>query len=356
MTQDVQFVAPFFVLEGDEGTGKGTVAKKVVQKLTAKGIEFVHTREPGGTELGEVLRQQLLLKREQPLEHVTHILLHQAYRKEHIEKVILPALYAGKVVLCERFFMSTLALNVMPYMETNPELYQLFMDTMPYIGSTVIEPVSVILDIEDEAVRKARLTDRELDFYESRTPEELQATSNAYKMFQKHPASITLDATKSPDELADHIVERIEAQLKQAKEQAREFAEQEAKREEATAAAEQGIEIPEELRELDGGVAAEPVKEEAPFNLEEAVEGFLAENLVPALFNHDPEQVERYLPVARSYVLSIFNQIQDPGLFLGQNRAQLRTNMHSIFHYGHQMDLIRERQNTPAETAEAVAE
>ncbi|WDS62190.1 thymidylate kinase [Pseudomonas phage D6] len=354
MTQDVQFVAPFFVLEGDEGTGKGTVATKVVERLTAKGIEFVHTREPGGTELGEVLRQQLLLKREEPLEKVTHILLHQAYRKEHIEKVILPALYSGKVVLCERFFMSTLALNIMPYIETQPELYQLFMDTMPYIGSNVIEPVTLILDIEDEAVRKARLTDRELDFYESRTPEELEATSNAYKMFQKHPTSVTLDATKSPDELADHIVAQIEAQLAQAKEKAREFAEQEAKREQAAAQAEQNIEIPAELRELDSGVAEQPVVEEPTFNLEESVEGFLAENLVPALFNHDASQVEKYLPLARSFVLSIYNQIQDPGLFVGQNRAQLRTNMHSIFHYGHQMDLIRDRSNAPA--AEAVAE
>jgi dTMP kinase len=340
MTQDVQFVAPFIVLEGDEGVGKGTVAKLVAKQLEIKGIPHVHTFEPGGTELGGVLRQQLLMKREQPLEKETHILLHQAYRKEHIEKVILPALHSGKVVVCERFFMSTLALNVMPYIKEEEQLYQLFMDTMPHVASDVVEPVTFLLNIDDDAVRKERLAGRDLDAYESRTAEELQATSDAYKMFQKHPTTITLDATKSPEELADHIVAQIEAQLDAAKKQAAEFAEQEAKQLAAPVA---DMAVPDELKAL------EPIVEEKPFDLKAAVEEFLAENLVPALFNHDVEQVEKYLPIARSYVLSIYNQMQDPALFLGQNRAQLRTNMHSIFHYGHQMDLIRDRSVTPAE-------
>jgi dTMP kinase len=346
MTQDVQFVAPFIVLEGDEGVGKGTVAKLVAKQLEIKGIEHVHTFEPGGTAIGQVLREQLLMKREEPLEKETHILLHQAYRKEHIEKVILPAIHSGKVVICERFFMSTLALNVMPYIKSDEQLYQLFMDTMPHVASGVVEPVTFLLDIADDEVRKLRLVGRTLDAYESRTPEELQATSDAYKMFQKHPTTVTLDATKSPEELADHIVAQIEAQLSTAKQQAIDFAEQEAKRE---AGEPETMAVPEELKAL------EPAAEAPPFKLEEAVEEFLAENLVPALFNHDAEQVQKYLPIARSYVLSIYNHMQDPGLFLGQNRAQLRTNMHSIFHYGHQMDLIRDRQETPAEPATEAA-
>lgn len=344
MSQAVQFVAPFAVLEGDEGTGKGTVAKLVCAKLAAKGIPHVHTREPGGTQLGELIREQLLLKRDEPLEKVTHILLHQAYRKEHIEKVIMPALQSGVVVVCERFFMSTLALNVMPYAEKNQELYQLFMDTMPHIAGGIVEPVTFLLDIEDDEVRKLRLVGRHLDAYESRTPEELAATSAAYKMFQKHPTTITLDGTKNPEDLADHIVDQIVAQIDLSKQQAVEFAEQEAR---VAAGEEPAAEpVPAELAVL------EPQEEVKPFDLKEAVESFLAENLVPALFNHDASQVERHLPIARSYILSIFNQIQDPAVFEGHSRQQLRTNMHSIFHYGHQMDLLREKmESTPvAET------
>ncbi|MNM23211.1 Thymidylate kinase [compost metagenome] len=346
MSQDVQFVAPFVVLEGDEGTGKGTVAKLVCAQLAAKGIPHVHTREPGGTQLGELIREQLLLKRDEPLEKVTHILLHQAYRKEHIEKVIQPALQSGVVVVCERFFMSTLALNIMPYMETNQELYQLFMDTMPHIAGGIVEPVTFLLDMEDDEARKLRLVGRDLDAYESRTPEELAATTAAYKMFQKHPTAITLDAAKDPEELADHIVVQIEAQLAQAKQQAADFAEEEAR----TGTEEAVDPVPAELAVL------EPKEEAKPFDLKEAVEAFLAENLVPALFNHDAEQVEKHLPLARSYVLSVYNQIQDPAVFEGHSRQQLRTNMHSIFHYGHQMDLLREKLAATPEEPAATAE
>ncbi|MNS76174.1 hypothetical protein D3C72_1097130 [compost metagenome] len=200
--------------------------------------------------------------------------------------------------------------------------------------------------MEDDEARKLRLVGRDLDAYESRTPEELAATTAAYKMFQKHPTAITLDAAKDPEELADHIVVQIEAQLAQAKQQAADFAEEEAR----TGTEEAVDPVPAELAVL------EPKEEAKPFDLKEAVEAFLAENLVPALFNHDAEQVEKHLPLARSYVLSVYNQIQDPAVFEGHSRQQLRTNMHSIFHYGHQMDLLREKlaatPDAPATTVE----
>ena len=178
MSEQTPFLPPFIVLEGDEGTGKSTVAKAVVAKLTEKGIPFVHTREPGGTALGEALRDQLIMKREKPLDPVTHILMHQAYRKEHIDNVILPALAEGKVVLCERFYYSTLALNILPYVQARPELQQLFIDTMPHVAANIPQPLTFIMDIpaDKEAVRQARLAERPTkDGYESRSEEELYA-------------------------------------------------------------------------------------------------------------------------------------------------------------------------------------
>jgi len=335
MTQPIPFVAPFIALEGDEATGKGVVATEVVRKLREKGIEVVHTREPGGTEIGELLREQLLLKRDEKLELATHILLHQAYRKEHIEKVIMPSLLAGKVVVCERFFMSTLALNVIPYNQTNPELYELFMATMPAVAGNLIEPITFLLDVPED-VRQLRLDSRPVkDHYESRTEEELAATSEAYKMFHKHETTVVLDGTRDIGALADHIVAQIEAQIKLAREQAESFAAQE-----------QACSV-NPTAEPVAPVVAEPVVE-TPFDLVKEVEGFLDEHLVPALFNGAAEEVEKHRPLARTYVLSLYEQAKDPGIFKGANRNQLRVNLHSIFYFGHQLDLLRTKSEPAA--------
>lgn len=323
MTQQVQFQTPFIVLEGDEGTGKSTVAKAVCAKLEAKGIPFVHTFEPGGTPLGEVLREELLKKREVPLDPVTHILLHQAYRKEHISNVIVPSLLAGKVVVCERFYYSTLALNIMPYLKERPELQQLFMDTMPHIAANIPEPITFILDIADDEVRKLRLVGRDLDAYESRPPEVLAATTDAYKMFLGDPQIIGLDATCAVDDLSDRIVDQIEAQLARATAGADEFDAAEQASTEKAAAIEEAP--------------------KAPFDLTTSVEGFIKENLVAALFNHDESKIEANMPLARAYVLSLWNTTKDETLFEGANRQRMRTQLHSIFHFGHQLDLIREK-------------
>jgi len=339
MSQEVQFVAPFIVLEGDEGTGKGTVAKDVCAKLEAKGIPYVHTFEPGGTELGLVLRQELLKKREVPLDPVTHILLHQAYRKEHIDNVIMPALLSGKVVVCERFYYSTLALNILPYIKERPELQQLFMDTMPHIASNIPQPITFMLDIVDDSIRQARLAGRDLDAYESRPEEILAATSGAYKMFLGDPQIIGLDGTAAVSDLSDRIVDQIEAQLKMATEGAAEFDAAEAAADDSARSAIQGDPEPE-----------------PEFNLEGEVEAFIAENLVAALFNHDESRIAENIPTARAYVLSLWNAANDPTLFVGANRARMRTQMHSIFHFGHQLELLREnmaKEVTPAITPTA---
>lgn len=345
MTQDIPFVAPFIVLEGDEGSGKGTVAIDVVERLKAKGIEVVHTREPGGTEFGELLREQLLLRRDEPLEKCTHVLLHQAYRAEHISKLIMPSLLAGKVVVCERFMMSTLALNVIPYNQTHPELYELFMSTLPAVAGSVIEPVTFILDVPDD-VRELRMLGREKDHYEARTPRELAATSEAYKMFHKHPTAVVLDGTKPSGDLADHIVAQIEAQITQSKAAAESFAKQEAE-----------CSVNPTAEVIDDGVpvaveGTEVIRvEEPPFDLEKEVEGFLDEHLVPALFNNNAEEIANYRDVARTLVLTMYNAAEDQSLFRGQNRDKMRVQLHSIIYYGHQLDLLRNKitADKPAE-------
>lgn len=99
----------FITLEGGEGAGKSTNLAFIRQWLQQAGHEVVVTREPGGTELGERVRDILLHSRELHITPETEMLLMFAARAEHLAKVIRPALAAGKTVLCDRFTDATYA-------------------------------------------------------------------------------------------------------------------------------------------------------------------------------------------------------------------------------------------------------
>ena len=96
----------FISLEGVDGAGKSTHAAWLADALTARGHRIVRTREPGGTPLGEALRDLLL---SQPMAHDTEALLMFAARREHVVSVIAPALAHGDWVLCDRFTDATFA-------------------------------------------------------------------------------------------------------------------------------------------------------------------------------------------------------------------------------------------------------
>ena len=96
----------FITLEGMDGAGKSTHIPTIVSALQAKGVEVISTREPGGTALGERLRDILL---HEPMHAETETLLMFAARQEHIATVIAPALARGAYVLSDRFTDATYA-------------------------------------------------------------------------------------------------------------------------------------------------------------------------------------------------------------------------------------------------------
>lgn len=100
----------FVTFEGGEGAGKSTLIVKLVKELTNRGYQVVTTREPGGSALGEQIRQWLLNNNSKiSIGQQAELLLFLAARAQHIEEVIRPALQQGKVVLCDRFCDSTIA-------------------------------------------------------------------------------------------------------------------------------------------------------------------------------------------------------------------------------------------------------
>lgn len=104
----------FISLEGLDGCGKTSTAKKIVEYVTKRGLEVVHVREPGGTYLGEKVRSILIEKQDDefnsPVDSA-ELLLFMASRMQIVEKVIKPAIREGKIVVSERFMDSTYALQ-----------------------------------------------------------------------------------------------------------------------------------------------------------------------------------------------------------------------------------------------------
>lgn len=99
----------FITFEGPEGSGKSTQLPQLAQFLEEKGLSVVRTREPGGTKIGDQIREVLVRMDNIELHPRTEILLFLAARAQLVEELIIPSLQQGKIILCDRYGDSTLA-------------------------------------------------------------------------------------------------------------------------------------------------------------------------------------------------------------------------------------------------------
>jgi len=99
----------FISFEGGEGSGKSSQVGRLADRLAAAGLTVVRTHEPGGTEGADAIRQLLVTGSADRWDPVSEVLLHYAARRDHVERVIAPALARGDWVVCDRFADSTMA-------------------------------------------------------------------------------------------------------------------------------------------------------------------------------------------------------------------------------------------------------
>ncbi len=99
----------FISFEGLDGTGKTTQMAELEKKIASLGLAYIKTREPGGTPLAEKIRDLILDPHYLEMTAETEALLYAASRAQHVSKVIKPALAEGKIIICDRFFDSSLA-------------------------------------------------------------------------------------------------------------------------------------------------------------------------------------------------------------------------------------------------------
>ncbi|PHY93622.1 dTMP kinase [Acetobacter pomorum] len=146
----------FITLEGAEGVGKSTQLRLLKENLEARGQKVLATREPGGSAGAEDLRQ-LLLFGKNPLSARAEILTHFAARYDHVDQVILPALKAGQIVLCDRFTDSTMAYQGYGRANGDPAILSLIETLQKQLG---FQPDITFLLQAPRAISRQRLAAR----------------------------------------------------------------------------------------------------------------------------------------------------------------------------------------------------
>lgn len=201
----------FITFEGGEGTGKSTQLKLLKEFLEISEIDTIATKEPGGTELGQELRQMLCSGDKDKMDAVAEALLYYADRRIHLTKKIWPALDDGKWVLSDRFADSTVAYQYYGYDKRIP--YQTLIDLYQLAVGDFKPDLTIVLDIDPEiglarSMAKANHMSVKETRHESRGLEFHNRMRNGYlEMAQKEPERfVVLDANKSISELHQDII------------------------------------------------------------------------------------------------------------------------------------------------------
>jgi dTMP kinase len=190
----------FITVEGGEGVGKSTNMAFLEDYLRGQGVDLLVTREPGGTRLGEDIREMLLQVRDEQVCPMTELLLIFAARAQHIKERIEPALAAGKWVLCDRFTDATYAyqsggrgvdVDIVQRLEElvqgslRPD-YTLLLDAPVSIGMARARGRGELDRFEQEA----------LDFFERVRETYLQLAQDATGRYRIIDASVSLEAVQ----------------------------------------------------------------------------------------------------------------------------------------------------------------
>lgn len=192
----------FVVFEGPEGAGKSTQIRMLADRLSASGSDVCVTREPGGTAIGERIRDVLLAASSSAMSAEAEALLMSAARAQHVTEVIRPALARNEIVLCDRFVDSTLA-----YQGGGRGLSLDDLKSLQRFATGGLEPnLRILLDLPVEVGLQRRLGDKAAI---NRMDEEdivfHRRVRLSYLALAQESDWIVLDATGAPETIADDI-------------------------------------------------------------------------------------------------------------------------------------------------------
>ena len=197
----------FITFEGPDGSGKSTVAKAVSEKLKQQGYEVIHTREPGGIEIAEQIRNIILDPKNTAMDPKTEALLYAASRRQHLVEKVFPAVKENKIVICERFIDSSLA-----YQGFGRQLgFEDVLGINLFATESTYPDMTIYLDV-DEEVGLSRLENR--DFKDRLDQESIDFHHRVKKGYEtvlenfKYRIRI-VDASKPLEEVIDNSLNEI---------------------------------------------------------------------------------------------------------------------------------------------------
>lgn len=197
-------------IEGIDGCGKSTLARNLDEELTKKKYNLLLTKEPGGTELGETLRN-ILHARKAPIADKAEYLLFAAARAQHFNKVVIPALEENKIVISDRMADSSLV-----YQGYGRGLDKIFIKTVNEWCMYNIKPNIVIyikLDVQTafERIYKRKET---LSAIEQEQKDFWERIINGFEdIFRNQPHVVTIDGTLSPEDMLNNTLKQIMPKL-----------------------------------------------------------------------------------------------------------------------------------------------
>ncbi len=197
----------FITIEGTDGAGKSTQIELLTEYLSKKGRDVLVTREPGGTPIGEKIREIILDTENSEMSDITEAMLYAASRAQHVNEKIKPALLEGKIVICDRFVDSSIA-----YQSSARGISrELIEDINKYAVCGITPDITLYFDITPEEGIKRKKNMHELDRIEKEKEDFHKRVYEGYKNLLKlYPERIKrVDASKSISDVHKQVIEYI---------------------------------------------------------------------------------------------------------------------------------------------------
>lgn len=207
----------FITIEGGDGTGKTTVMNKVVELLEKEKYDIVRTREPGGTNIGNQIREVILNKENTGITGMCETMLFAADRVQHVEEVIIPNCKEGKIVISDRFFDSNLVYQGIIHGYGIDNVYNLNM----IATKGIVPDLTLLFDLDpiEGQKRIASNKDREVNRLDLKSLEYHQKIREAYlEVAKKFPNRIIIvDASRKVEEIVAEVYQIIKNKIEMTK-------------------------------------------------------------------------------------------------------------------------------------------